>query len=1065
MNNFNENLSSQIPALELLLNMGYEYLSPREALQLRNNSDSKVLLELILKEQLKKINSFSFKGDNYNFSDENIQKAVNELVSFRSDGLIKDNERVYDLLTLGKSLEQTINGYTKSFTLNYIDWDCPENNVYHVTQEYEVAKVKSTSTRRPDIVIFVNGIPLVVIECKRPDIRKPLTEAISQHLRNQKGDEVPLLFVFSQILLVICQNDAKYGTCGTVEKFWSVWKEELAPGNEDYFKEQLFRLVNTPLNESVKQKIIETSQGSKEDIRDLFSSENRTPSLQDKAIYSLLTPGRLLALTYRYIVFDNNIKKIARYQQYFAIEETLKKVTNVKGDSKRSGGVIWHTTGSGKSLTMVMLAKALILKKDIVNTKVVLVTDRVDLDDQIWNTFRACGVDVVRARTGRHLKELISTGKATVITTVIDKFESATNKKEVKDFSSNIFVLIDESHRSQYGTANAKMKTVFPNACYIGFTGTPLLKEEKNTAREFGGFIHKYSMDRAVKDKAVVPLLYEGRMSELNGDKTAIDKWFDRITKSLNDKQKADLKRKFQREDEFSKSEERMAEIAYDISCHFADNFKNTGFKGQFACSGKKEALKYKKLFDEYGIITTDIIISPPDSRKDNRSINEYDTPEVTAFWNRMMNRYGNEKKYNKEITNSFKGSGEPEVLIVVDKLLTGFDAPRNIVLYIDKKLKDHNILQAIARVNRLCEGKDFGFIIDYRGIFGELNEIQNAYSELEKFDAEDLTGTYCDIDAEIAKLPEKHTNLWECFKTVKNKNDIEAMQQFLAPEDIRQDFYDSLNTYGKVLKIAFSSSKFWDITKTEKVTKYKNDLKYFLNLRVAVKQRYSDAIDYSEYESQIANMVHKHIGAEKVKTIVEQVSIFELEDFEREIDKVNGDAAKAELIASRTKKTCIEKLEEDPAFYKRLSDLIEEAINNYRAHRISEKEFLKQATKHMKTATGQVRKNIPEKLYENENAAAYYGTISENFAEYDDESEDKQDLLAELAAKADSIINKHKIRDWQHNIDVENSILNEIEDLLFEYKSKYNLMFSTEEIDSMMNSILIIAKRRDSQG
>lgn len=1042
--------------------MGYEYLTPSETLSLRGSSNAKVLLETVLKEHLKKINSFSFKGKEYKFSDENIQKAVNELVSFRSDGLIKDNERVYDLLTLGKNLEQTINGYTKSFTLKYIDWINSSNNVYHVTDEFEVARVKSTHTRRPDIVIFVNGIPLVVIECKRHDIRKPLSEAISQHLRNQRGDEVPHLFVFSQILMVVCQNDAKYATCGTVEKFWSVWKEELSPSNEEYFKEQLFRLINSPLTDSVKNKTVESYQGNKDEVLRYFNNIERTPSLQDKALYSLLSPSRLLTLTYQYIVFDNNIKKIARYQQYFAIEETIKRISAVKGDSKRSGGVIWHTTGSGKSLTMVMLAKALILKKDIINTKVILVTDRVDLDDQIWSTFYACGVDVVRARTGKHLIELISKDKATVITTVIDKFESATNKKTVKDESCNIFVLIDESHRSQYGTANARMRVVFPNACYIGFTGTPLLKEEKNTARQFGGFIHKYSMDRAVKDKAVVPLLYEGRMSELSGDSAAIDKWFDRITKDLNDKQKADLKKKFQREDEFAKSEERMAEIAYDISCHFKDNFKNTGFKGQFACSGKKVAMAYKKLFDEYCLISTEIIISPPDSRKDNKSISEEDIPEIVNFWNRMMKKYGNEKKYNKDITNAFKSSGDPEVLIVVDKLLTWFDAPKNIVLYIDKKLKDHNILQAIARVNRLYEGKDFGFIVDYRGIFGALNEMKNAYSELEKFDAEDLTGSYHDIEEEISKLQERHTNLWAVFKSIKNKSDIEEMQQFLAPEDIRQDFYDNLNMFAKTLKIAFSNSNFWDNTKQQRVIRYKTDLKYFLNLRVTVKQRYSDSIDYSEYETQIANMIHKHIGADKVKTIVEQVSIFELEDFERELEQVDGDAAKAELIASRTKKTCIEKTEEDPVFYKRLSDLIEEAINNYRAHRISEKEYLDQVTKHMNSATGQNKRTLPKKLYGNNDASAYYGTVAVTLGEYSSENQELSDILAELAIQVEKIITENKIRDWQYNNDIQNTMLNDIEDLLFEYKDKHNIELSTEDMDTIMNSILTIAKRLD---
>ena len=1073
---FKEDLSSQIPALQMLINMGYEYLSPADALEMRSGSNSKVLLEGVLKKQLKKINGITFKGKKYDFYDANIQKAINALTSFRFDGLVKTNEHVYDLLTLGKSMEQTIDGYTKSFTLQYIDWKHPENNVYHVSDEFEVAKVRRHQTRRPDIVLFVNGIPLVVIECKRPDIKDPLDEAISQHLRNQRNEEIPHLFVFSQILLAVCQNDAMFATCGTKPKFWSIWKEDLRGNNEQYFKEQLDRLANQPLTEKQKEKLrlgtLPTKWGGKSGPAvssaekraklELGDPGGRTPSPQDKTLYALLSPRRLLDLSYRYIVFDANIKKITRYQQYFAIEETLKRITHVKGDQLRQGGVIWHTTGSGKSLTMVMLAKAIALEESIKNPRVVLVTDRVDLDEQIWSTFKACGVDVERARTGEHLIKLVEEDKARVITTIIDKFDSATKKHKVKDESCNIFVLVDESHRSQYGQSNAKMLTVFPNACYIGFTGTPLLKDEKNTAKQFGGFIHKYSMDQAVKDKAVAPLLYEGRMSELKGNREAIDKWFDRITKDLSKEQKADLKRKFSREEEFSKSEERMAEIAYDISTHFSEVFKDTGFKGQFACSGKKVALQYKKLFDEYDMVNTEIVMSSPDTRKDNVSIEEEDIPEITLFWEKMMKHYGNEKKYLDTLIGKFKGPGEPEILIVIDKLLTGFDAPRNAVLYIDKRLKDHNILQAIARVNRLYEGKEFGLIVDYRGIFGELNAARDAYSALEEFDPEDIEGTFKDINEEIKKLPERHTNLWAVFKEVEYKSDIEAMQQHLASEDVRHDFYDTLKVYAKNLKIALACAKFWDTTTDEQIRRYNKDLKDFLNLRVAVKQRFSETIDYKEYEAQITNMVKKYIGAEKVKTIVNQVSIFEIEDFDREIDKIEGTAAKADAIASRTKKTCNENMDDDPVFYKRLSILIDEAIEEYRARRISEQEYLKKVRIHMKNARGDGNRKQPEKLKSYKHAPAFFGMVSENMAKYKTKSDNNiQDISADIAIKTEEIIESKRVRDWQYNQDVQNSIMNELEDYLLTLEEKYHIKLSFDDIDKMLEDLIQIAKRR----
>jgi len=805
-----EDLSSLLPAVTLLEKLGFTYLTPSEQLALRGGRTSKCLLESVLASQLQKFNRITFKGQEYPFSDGNIQKAVQALAGIPFDSLMNTSEQVYDLLTLGKSLEQTVDGTTKSFSLHYIDWQHPENNVYHVCDEFVLERRNSKQTRRPDIVLFVNGIPLVVIECKRPDLRDAAAEGISQHLRNQRSDEIPELFTYSQLLLSVCQNKALYGTTGTPSKFWAGWKEE----NKDSQEEILHELVNAHSSDDFKARLFsERTEQQRAYMERLWQSGERFPSPQDKAIHSLLRPERLLELIYQFIVFDNKEKKIGRYQQYFAVKATLDRVTNSRGDSRRSGGVIWHTTGSGKSLTMVMLAKALVLEPAILNPKIVLVTDRVDLDDQIYKTFHACGKPVVQAKTGEHLLELITHNKASIITTIIDKFESASRKRKISDESSNIFVLVDESHRSQYGVSHAKMQNVFPNACFIGFTGTPLLKKEKTTAKKFGGFIHKYTMNQAVIDGAVTPLLYEGRMSELHGDKAQIDKWFERITKDLTPQQKADLKNKFRREEELSKSEQRIAEIAYDIGQHFKTNFNGTGKKGQLAVSSKVMALRYKKYFDEFGDVSAEVIISAPDTREGNTSVDEDTLEDVQIFWKSMMAKYGNEQKYQDSIINAFKHSDEPEILIVVDKLLTGFDAPRNTVLYLDKRLKEHNILQAIARVNRLFEDKDYGLIIDYRGIFGELNDAIDTYAALENegFDKEDIEGTLTDVSEEIRLLSQRHTNVWEVFKEVGNQKDLEAMQRHLEPEDRRQRFYETLTVFTKTLQLALANARFQD--------------------------------------------------------------------------------------------------------------------------------------------------------------------------------------------------------------------------------------------------------------
>lgn len=1055
-----EDLSSLLPAVSVLNKLNYDYLTHSENLALRGGKNSKLILESVLREQLQKFNSITFKGKHYAFSDNNIQKAVQALAGIPFDSLMNTSEQVYDLLTLGKSLEQTIDGYTKSFSLHYIDWKHPENNVYHVCDEFVLERRNSKLTRRPDIVLFVNGIPLAVIECKRPDLKDAVEEGISQHLRNQRSDEIPELFTYSQILLSVSQNKAQYGTTGTPAKFWAIWKEE----DKDTQEKQLHELINTPVSDTFKKRLFaERDERQQRYMETVWQSGKRFPSPQDKAIHSLLRPERLLELIYQYIVFDNKEKKVCRYQQYFAVGATLERITHRKGDSQRPGGVIWHTTGSGKSLTMVMLAKALALAPDILNPKIVLVTDRIDLDDQIYKTFHACGKPVVQAKTGEHLIDLIAQNKATIITTIIDKFESASRKRKISDESSNIFVLVDESHRSQYGVSHAKMQNVFPNACYIGFTGTPLLKKEKTTATKFGGFIHKYTMDQAVADGAVTPLLYEGRMSELHGDQAQIDKWFERITKDLTVEQKADLKNKFRREEELSKAEQRLGEIAYDIGQHFKSNFRGTGKKGQFAVSSKAMALRYKKYFDEFGDVTAEVVISPPDTREGNKTVDEDTLEEVQAFWKSMMAKYGSDEKYQQSIINAFKYSDDPEILIVVDKLLTGFDAPRNSVLYLDKRLKEHNILQAIARVNRLFEDKDYGLIIDYRGIFGELNDAIDTYAALENegFDPEDIEGTLTDITEEIKLLPQRHTNIWEVFKEAGNQKDLEAMQRHLEPEDRRQRFYEALALFAKTLQLALANARFQDETSENKIARYKDDLKYFLNLRQAVKQRYGEAVDYSSYEKQIRNMVNKYIGADAVKQLIDPVNVFAIDEFEKEIESIDGDAAKADAIASRIKKTITEKMEEDPALYKRLSELIDEAIAEHRAKRLSDMEYLVRIRGTLDELRRKDSSDLPDILNHRDEAKAYYGVIQEPMSSFSVPGYSPNDLAAETAVRLEDIIRDHKIRDWTKNQDVKNLMMNEIEDYLYSLKGRHELVMDMDTIEQITNQVLAIAERR----
>ena len=319
-----------------------------------------------------------------------------------------------------------------------------------------------------------------------------------------------------------------------------------------------------------------------------------------------------------------------------------------------------------------------------------------------------------------------------------------------------------------------------------GSRARPLMKVEKNTARKFGGLIEPaYTIDQAVKDKAVVPLLYEGRLVLQLVDRKAIDKWFAVVTKPLTEGQRADLKRKFSTTEQLNKAERKIYEAAFDISEHYSQNWQATGFKAQLAAPSKRAALKYKQFLDEFGKVSSEVVISAPDTREENEDVDEVDSEEVRAFWKKMMAKYGSEKKYNAQIINAFKHAPEPEILIVVSKLLTGFDAPRNTVLYVCRSLVEHNLLQAIARVNRLYEGKDFGYILDYFGVLQELGKAMDVYGHLPGFEAKDLDGTVQDVASEVASLPQKHSELWDVFRGVKNRLDEEEYEKLLADDGV----------------------------------------------------------------------------------------------------------------------------------------------------------------------------------------------------------------------------------------------------------------------------------------
>jgi type I restriction enzyme R subunit len=1053
---FKEDHISQIPALQLLVNMGYVYLTPDEALDVRNNKTSQMILEKILDQQLRKINKIQYKGTEYQFSNNNFNAAVESIKHIPYDGVVRTGEKLYNLISLGKSFKETIQGNTRSFSFKYIDWDNIYNNTFHVTAEFEVDRENKEIRRRVDIILFVNGIPFAVIECKRPDMKDSLQEAISQQIRNQQKGEIPKLFIYTQLLMAVNKNEAKYATSSTAADFWFPWRERKP------MEIQLKELINRPLPLPVKGKLFSRRFRYTRSYFERQETLERQVTEQDRGIFALCHPERLMELSQRYILFDKNEKKIALYQQYFSVKKTLNRLKNIGPEGKRKGGVIWHSQGSGKSLSMVMMAKGLALEPNIENPRIVLVTDRINLDDQIAGTFKHCGMTPVMARTGTDLIKLLESERKTVITTVINKFHTACNKKNFSLGSPNIFVLVDESHRSQYGIANAKMMRVLPNACYLGFTGTPLKKKDKNTAVKFGGFIDTYTIDEALQDKVIVPLLYEGRHTLQEVNRKPIDKWADRVCEPLTKYQATSLKKEFSNPQRVSSAEQRLREIAYDINQHFKENWKGTGFKAQLVSASKADALKFKQFLDEQGDITSEVLISAPYKKEYNEDIyDKRSIEEVEKFWEKMMAMYGSEKNYNKTLKDNFRDRETPEIIIVVHKLLTGYDAPRNTVMYINRKLYDHTLLQAIARVNRIYPGKDYGFIIDYSGGLYNLDKALTEYRALADFDEADLHMTLISVYDQIKALPQRHSELWDIFKEIPNKMDKEAFERLLCDELIRYRFYEKLAQFSKLLGIALSTLRFYDQTPSERIEAFREDLKFFTRLRESVKRRYAETIDFKEYEVKFKKLLDTFVSSDEVIQITPQVSIFDREKFKEEVNRVTGIAARADTIAHRTKRAIEEKYEEDPVFYKKFSEMLEETIKNYRDERLTEAQYFKQVRKTMESVRDRTGDNLPQKLQDKPVAAAFYGVSYEVIKKINNTQEWLEPLCTKIGLAIDSIIQKYRVVDWHLKEDIQNNMRNEIEDFLYELKDNGEVELSYDDIDTIMDEVLDIAKKR----
>ncbi|MTC70499.1 HsdR family type I site-specific deoxyribonuclease [Providencia sp. wls1914] len=1051
---FQEEYSAKLPALMLLTNLGWSFLSPELALAARGGKVDEVVLRQVLSRELQK-RTFTFAGKNYPLSEKSIDNLIAEVCSpALNEGLLTANERLYNHLLYGISVTEFVDGKKASPTIALIDWQNPVNNSFVFTEEFTVTRSSGVESRRPDIVCFVNGIPLVVIEAKRPDGNSKkgptIDEGISQSLRNQRHDEIPSLFAYSQILLSINGNEGRYGTSGTPAKFWAAWREE------DISDAEMYATKNKTLKDEQLASLFSHRPAKDLDwYQSLTAAGEIAVTGQDQLLISLLSPSRLLEMTRYFTLFDKKAGKIiARYQQVFGIKRLIERINTRSSTGGREGGVIWHTTGSGKSFTMVFLSKALILHESLKQCRIVVVTDRVDLETQLSKTFASGGElagkkdkEAAMATSGKRLAEQIGKGTERIIFSLIQKFNTATKMPECVNNSSDIIVLIDEGHRSQGGENHIRMKQALPNAAFVAFTGTPLLKDDKTT-NKFGPIVHAYTMQRAVEDQTVTPLLYEERIPDLDVNERAIDSWFERITEGLSEEQKADLKHKFAKKGQIYGADDRIRLIALDIANHFVKNI-DEGLKGQLACDSKASAIKYKKYLDEAGLFESAVVMSPPDSREGNTAVDEATTPEVTQWWKDNVGSQ-DEQAYTKHLIERFDKDDSLKILIVVDKLLTGFDEPKNAVLYIDKPLKEHNLIQAIARVNRLHPKKKFGILIDYRGILAELDTTIQKYQDLASrtqggYDINDITGLYNQMSTEYKRLPQLYKQLWAIFDGVKNKNDIEQLRQVLVPKieefggelvdvhlKVREDFYEALTAFTSCLKVALQSATFFEDKSFSDQDRlhYKEMVKQFSSLRQMVQQDAGERIDYDEYAEQVKKLLDKHVVGVEVK---EPDGVYEVgkmgkkqqpEDWSE--DKTRNET---DIIKTRVTRMIEQELRDDPyaqeAFSKLLRQAIEEAEKLF-DHPLKQymlfREFEEQVQdRHLN--------DIPDAFTGNRHAQAYFGVfkkvLPEALAVLDSQVQDKWIKVAfEIDQAVETSVAENSINPQNIEADIRKKLL-----------------------------------------
>ncbi|PEN09583.1 restriction endonuclease subunit R [Longimonas halophila] len=973
-----------------------------------------------------------------------VSRAVRKLKQAAALGgsttLYEANRDVYELLRYGVKVKPGAGEH--AVTVHLIDWDTPEANDFAVAEEVTVT---GENTKRPDLVLYVNGIALGVLELKRSKVS--VEEGIRQNLDNQKKAFIEPFFTTMQ--LVLAGNDTqglRYGTIQTPEKYYLSWNDdnEVAPD---------------PASDAVTAYDI------------------------DRDLIRMCSKDRLLGIVHDFVVFDAGTKKICRPNQYFGVRAAQENVRN------RQGGIIWHTQGSGKSLTMVWLAKW--IRENVTDARVLIVTDRVELDDQIESVFQGVNEDIHRTESGSDLVTVLNETTPWLLCSLVHKFGRGESEKmdayigDVNeslppDFApkGELFVFVDEAHRTQSGKLHEAMKAVLPDATFIGFTGTPLLKNDKRrTIEVFGPYIHTYKFDEAVDDGVVLDLRYEAR--DIDQELTSpekVDQWFEAKTNGLTDVAKRRLKEKWGTMREVHSSKQRLDKIAQDIQFDMSIRPRLMSGHGNamLVCGSIYEACRFYEAFDQTDLhgkcaIITSYRPAPSDIKGEESGEGLTEKLRQYKIYRKMLADYFNQsedeamgraEEFEQKVKNTFVNDpGQMKLLIVVDKLLTGFDAPPATYLYIDKTMRDHGLFQAICRVNRLhTEDKSYGYIIDYKDLFKSLEGAINDYTggALDGYDEEDVRGLLkdrieqarADLDQALEKVralcepvdPPKNTPQYIHYFCAEDTSDRDALSENASK---RAALYKHVGTLSRTYAELANEMTDAGYT-TEEAQSIQQEVAHYEDVREEVKLASGDSPDMKAYEPAMRHLLDSYIRAEESRVVstfadlplieaIVQRGITEATENLPDGVKSHKDAM-AETIENNVRSTIVDRQDANPKYYEKMSRLLDTLIQQRRAETISYENYLKRI------------EELSRQVVQPEKGSSYPDKIdtSAKQALYDNLGED-----ADLAEDIDETLRQVKKDGWHGNHFKER----EVKRAIYEKLVNYGAEDRTEEIFDLVKN------------